>query len=402
MKKYLKGILITFCAVMGTLILLLAVSAILYTPEYILRCIRNGESEISDYQVFPERAIQRSASPYRYEEAPDSSIDALEVSYTIKGEAQAGILGKTLEDLGTTSLLVVHNDKLVYEKYLNGYQRDSVETSFSSIKSLNSLMIGIAIEDGFIQSEDQAISEFLPELKGTAFEDITLKNLLMMRSIIRYEEGSAWFGDDAKTYYYPDLRNLALHHMAVDKDYAGQFHYNNYHPLLMGMILERCTDMHVADYFQTKIWEKVGAEYDASWSLDSEKTGFEKMESGLNFRSVDYAKIGSMLLHRGAWNGQTVIGEEWLDRSVIAPEPLAQSDIDSPFLQGKNVGYQYMWYSIDNNSGGKDFFAAGKYGQYLYVSPDNDTLIVRTGISTGGVDWWPDVLRDIAAYTGSR
>lgn len=194
----------------------------------------------------------------------------------------------------------------------------------------------------------------------------------------------------------PNLRDLALHHIRFDADYAGQFHYNNYHPLILGIILERATGMHVAEYFQKKIWDKIGAEYDASWSLDSEDSGFEKMESGLNFKSIDYAKIGSMLLHGGKWNGNTVVSENWIGLSTIASEPLAKSDIDSAFLKGVEVGYQYMWYSIKNDKGGHDFFSAGKFGQYIYISPENDTVIVRTGKSTGMVDWWPDVFKQMA------
>lgn len=402
MKKTIKAIIIVICSLLGVSLALIMISCILYSPEYIFRCIKNGESKVTDYQIFPGRIIGKSTKPYHYETQPDVSFDNLNVTFTVMGKPAAEPLAAMLESRGTTSLIVVHGDIVVYEKYLNGYGRDSVETSFSSVKSLDSLMIGMAIEDGFIKSEEQSVADFIPEFKGTDYEKVTIKNLLMMRSNIKYEEGNAWFGDDAKTYYVPDLRDLALNHMSIDKDYKGQFHYNNYHPLLLGIILERSTGMHVADYFQKKIWDKAGAESEASWSLDSEKSGFEKMESGLNFKSIDYAKIGSMLLHRGKWNGQTVIGTQWLDRSLVAPEPLAQSDIDSPFLKGKSVGYQYMWYSIDNAKGGKDFFSAGKYGQYIYVSPENDTVVVRTGLSEGGLDWWPETLRDIAAYAGSR
>jgi CubicO group peptidase (beta-lactamase class C family) len=157
------------------------------------------------------------------------------------------------------------------------------------------------------------------------------------------------------------------------------------------MILERSTGMSVSEYFRTKIWEKVGAENNASWSLDSEKFGFEKMESGLNFRSIDFAKIGSMLLHHGKWNGQTLISEEWLDRSIIASEPMNAS----------GIGYQYMWYSFANEKGGYDYFAHGNRGQYLYISPENNTVIVRTGTEEGTIDTWIVALYQMAVYAGS-
>lgn len=401
MKKPLKVSLIALGCLAGALALLIVVSMILYSPEYIVRVLVNRGSKITDYRVFPERLIAKSDNPYHFEYAPDENLGSLPVQFTSSGKQATGTLGALLAENGTTSLIVVRGGKVVYEEYFNGYDRESVETSFSSVKSMDSLMIGMAIEDGFIESVTQSIADFLPEFKGTEFEDITLENLLMMRSKIGYEEGFAWFTDDGKTYYMPDLRALALRGMRVDPNYSGKFHYNNYHPLLLGLILERATGMHVADYFQRKIWNKVGAEYDASWSLDSEASGFEKMESGLNFRSIDYAKIGCMLLGGGTWNGNRVIGKEWLEQSTVAPEPLKPEDIDSDFLKGKNVGYQYMWYSVPDGQGGHDFFAAGKYGQYLYVSPANDAVVVRAGMHTGKVDWWPDVLGQVAKAAGN-
>ncbi len=397
MKKALKTTLITLGFIAAALAILLIVSSILYSPEYVCHCIANGESKITDYTMFPERVIAKSSDPYAYTYAIDDTFCDREVSYRSGGEPATQKLEDLLAQNGTTSFIVIQNDIVICEQYFNGYDQNSVETSFSSVKSLDSLMMGIAIEDGYIKSVDQPVSDFIQEFKGTPFEDITIEQLLMMRSDIRYEEGLAWFTDDAKTYYSPDMRDLVLNHMRIDAGYSGQFHYNNYHPLILGMILERATGMHVADYFALKVWDKIGAEHDASWSLDSERSGFEKMESGLNFISIDYAKIGSMLLHKGVWNGNAIVSEDWLLRSTIAPQPLAPEDIDSDFLKDIEVGYQYMWYSTENDQGGHDFFSAGKYGQYIYVSPENGTVIVRTGSSTGGVDWWPDVFRQIAS-----
>jgi CubicO group peptidase (beta-lactamase class C family) len=342
----------------------------------------------TDHLFFPERVIKKSAVPYRYGYRLDAAIDALEIQYTSKGQLRSQPLDALAQTTGTTSLLVIHDDEVVYEKYFNGSSAGSVNTSFSTVKSIVSLLIGMAIDDGFIRSEAQPISDFIPELNGTEFAGVTIRELLLMRSRIAYQEGGLWFGDNAKTYYYPDLRALALRHLRADAAYDGRFHYNNYHPLLLGIILERSTGTSVSEYLRQKIWEKIGAEYDASWSLDSMKSGFEKMESGLNFRSVDFAKIGSMLLHRGQWNGQTVVSVEWLDRSIIAPEPLEASDI----------GYQYMWYSFANERNGHDYFAHGNLGQYLYVSPENNTVIVRTGTEEGAIDAWVVALYQVAAY----
>lgn len=402
MKKALKIAAWVLGCVVAVSVLLVGICAIIYSPGYIYRAIVNGESKITDYKFFPKRVIAKSAKPYQYEYALNDALGLKDIRFETDGAEQTLPLEELLAGNQTTSFIIIQDDKIVYEQYFNGYGKDSVETSFSSIKSLDSLMIGMAIEDGYIKSVKEPIVNYIPEFAGTEFADITIENLLMMRSKIDYVEGFAWFTDDAKTYYMPDLRNLALHHMRIDADYAGKFHYNNYHPLLLGIILERSTGRHVADYFQKKIWDKVGAQFDASWSIDSEKSGFEKMESGLNFRSIDYAKIGSMLLHRGNWNGGQVVNGAWLDQSTVAPVPLAQDDIDSDFLKGQTVGYQYMWYSTPNDAGGSDFSARGKFGQYLYVSPNHNTVIVRTGYGNGGIAWWPEVLAQAASLADAQ
>lgn len=401
MKKPFKIISIILGSLISLCLVLLIISAVIYSPEYIYRVLVNGESKVTDYEFFPERVIAKSTTPYHYTYEINESLGEMEIRYhSFDGEMEIAPLRTVLENNDTTSFIVVKGDTVKYEEYLNGYTKDSMNTSFSSVKSLDSLLIGMAIEDGYIKNVDQSISDFIPEFKETEFETITIKNLLMMRSKIQYEEGFAWFTDDAKTYYMPDLRNLALNNMRIDKDYTGKFHYNNYHPLILGIILERTTGRSVSDYFQEKIWNKIGAENDASWSIDSEKTQFEKMESGLNFKSIDYIKIGSMVLHNGTWNGQDIVNEDWITESTIAPSPLTHFDLDSDFLRDKNVGYQYMWYSIENEKGGHDIFASGKYGQYLYISPENNVVILRTGISTGDIQWWPDVFKQIASLTG--
>ena len=238
MKKKARIALITIGSCLAVIILLVAVSCVIYTPGYIYRCITNGEGKTSDYLLFPARAIEKSVNPYHYEYDLDGNLSNIEVSYTTKGQLLEKPLDALAESTGTTSMIVIHQDKVLYEKYYNGYAADSVNTSFSTAKSIVSLMIGMAIEDGFIQSEEQLVGDYIPEFSGTEFADITIKELLMMRSKIAYTQGSLlslWFSDGAKTYYYPDLRALALTSLRVDTDYGGEFHYNNYHPLLLGI-----------------------------------------------------------------------------------------------------------------------------------------------------------------------
>ena len=370
-------------------------SIIIYSPEYMYRVLRYGNSDVNDYRIFSARIIEHSTQPYYYVENILDDLKNQLVSYKSKGKDNKKDLKCFLEDTNTTAFIVIHNDKIVFEQYINGYSRDSINTSFSSVKSIVSLLIGIAIDEGYIESEEQSIVEYIYEFKDTPMEKIKIKDLLMMRSEIKYEEGRLWFSDDAKTYYWPDLRELAVKHIKIDTKYNGDFHYNNYHPLLLGIILERSTGQSVANFLEEKIWKKIGTEYNASWSLDSKESGFEKMESGLNFRSIDIAKIGTMLLNNGHWNGEKIVSKKWIKKSIIPQMPINYQEYNETWLENKGVVYQYMWYILKNKKGGYDYYAAGKYGQYLYLSPQNNILIVRNGINTGEVDWWPGVLEQI-------
>jgi len=392
MKKIiLRSIVIIALLFVGIIIF----SVVYYSPEYMYRVIRYGESDVNDYNIFPERIIQHSARPYHYEKKDNNHLEDLVINYKYNNKEYEKTLMDLLEDTKTTSFIIIHDDKIIFEQYLNGYDRDSINTSFSSVKSIVSLLIGIAIDEGYINSEKQSIAEYIPELENTSFEEITIEDLLLMRSKIQYKEGGLWLGDDAKTYYLPDLRELAINHINIDKNYNYSFHYNNYHPLLLGIILERSTGQSVSNYLEEKLWKKLGTEYTASWSLDSNKSGFEKMESGLNFRTIDFVKIGSMLLHMGKWNGEDIISEEWMNKSIIAEFPLNEGYYTNSFLEKMDVGYKYMWYSSENTKGGYDYFAYGKYGQLLYISPMNNIVIARNGTETGKVDWWPEVLEYI-------
>ena len=132
-----------------------------------------------------------------------------------------------LKETDTTSFFLhLHDDKVEMEEYYNGYTKDTVNSSFSMAKSIDSLLNGIAIDDGYIKTVKQYIADYIIEFKGTNMESITIENLLLMRSNFRYKDGNIWFGDDAKTYYMPDLRDLALNHnnlTAKYRDNMGHF-----------------------------------------------------------------------------------------------------------------------------------------------------------------------------------
>lgn len=393
-KKIVIGIFTPVIAILLAFFILCIVTMCMFSPTYLGRVLTHWDSSVSDYRIFPERTIEKSEQPYSYVKNINSSLDDITVRYSNKQKT----LKEFVESTATTSFIIAKNDEIVYEKYANGYNKNSVNTSFSMAKSIVSLLIGKAIEDGYINSVNQPISDYINEFKELDIGKTTIEDLLLMRSDIAYDEDKLlWFGDDTLTYWYDNLRELALSHTNLTDKYNGKFHYNNFHPLLLGIILERSTGISVSKYFEREVWQKIGAEYNASWSLDSNKSGFEKMESGINFCAVDFLKIGSMVLHKGFWNGTQVINSEWLNLSTLCEFPIDNNEYEGSFLEGKNICYKYMWYCTPSAQSGYDIVAWGKSDQILYISPINNLVILRTGKTDGGVSNWVQTIKELIA-----
>jgi CubicO group peptidase (beta-lactamase class C family) len=382
LRKTVKGLVVLLGSIVGLFLLLFIALSIFNSPMYAWRLLRYGQSDIGDTAIFPERGIQRgetvSALPTEYAALPQ------DVTFSYQDQQRTENLEGLMQRTGTRAFIVIQNDVVTYEKYLDS-QRDSVNTSFSSAKSFNSALIGAAIADGSIGSVDDPMIQYIPEIAGRGLDTLTIRDLLLMNSGIRYVEGDelpfyyAPFADDALTYYPPDLRQVALRVESSGTPIGETFRYNNYHPLLEGILLERATGMPVAEYLQEKFWEPMGAEFPASWSLDSEESGFEKMESGINARAIDFARFGLIFLHNGVWNGTQILPEDWVRESTepLRPDPRVWETMsDGPDFGGY---YKYHWWGINNSDGSYDFYANGRYDQIIYVAPRKNVVIVRLG-----------------------
>jgi len=335
--------------------------------SYLARYVIRNAVDISDYKIFPAREIQNSPPVFHFSPPPDSNavLPLLNLAVPAKSRGtQTGMFDQYMEDNGTVAFLIIKNDTLLLERYYHGYGHASICTSFSTVKSFVSALIGIALHEKLIHGLDDPVANYLPELSASYWSEITIRHLLGMCSGLRYSEGFLPWSDDPRVYYSPDLRELAR--KAAREGPAGiRFHYNNYNLLLLGMILERVSGAGVSGYLQEKIWKPLGMEYPASWSLDSRQCGMEKMESGLNACAIDFAKFGRLYLHCGDWNGKQIVPESWV----------AESTTIAPGAKWSN--YKYLWW-IPRSGRGR-FMAVGNLGQFIYVAPDKGCLILRFG-----------------------
>lgn len=356
----------------------------------VARGVMWGDSDAGDLYRFPNRRMQAGNDPVWFEASPEGALSQLRVSNTVLQMVDKPFEA-FLEATNTTAFIVLHEDELLYEGYFNGTDRETIQTSFSAAKSFTSTLVGIALEEGFIDSLDDPITDYLPELleRDPRFKEITIRHLITMTSGLRWERSdSNPFSDDFVTYYSPDLRATALESQ-IDAAPGTIFLYNDYNPLLAGMILERATGMSVSKYMETRLWGPMGAEGDGSWSLDSEQSGFEKMFVGLNGRAIDLAKLGWLFLNDGKAGQREVVPQAWVAQVTAANEAIYTA-------RGAHANYyqHYWWLDVENEA----YYAEGDKCQFIYVYPKADLVLARFGIDCGGYAFGIDAMMLAAQY----
>ena len=349
---------------MKKLFALLIISLTIFSSCKVYRFFFRNFANITDYKFFPEHQLTHSSAPFHFNYSENLNASG---NLRVKGFAgESASLESVLEQSATVAFLIVRRDTILYEKYWDKYNDSSWVASFSMAKSYISALIGIAIHEGLIKSVNESITNYIPEIKDTALRHVTIRHLLQMTSGIKFTERYFNpFSDAAKFYYGTNLRR-SIEHIKLEVEPGTRFQYSSGNPQLLGLILERATKKTVTQYLQEKIWQPIGAEFDASWSTDRKKNGLEKTFCCLNAAARDYAKFGRLYLNDGMWNGVQVIPESWVDESV------------SPDLSAGGVSYyKYQWWL--NRCSSFDFSCDGLLGQRIFVYPEKEIIIVRLG-----------------------
>jgi len=276
---------------------------------------------------------------------------------------------KPLKDFKTVAFLVIDNDSIVFERYWEGFGSGKTSNSFSMAKSVVSLLIGIAIDDGYIESIDQPVSDFLDGFSEGKAADLRIRHLLQMTSGINFDETyNDAFGFMSKAYYGSDLKKLTFSYQ-VTVEPGTQFQYLGGNTLLLSFILEKATGKKISDYLSSKVWAPIGAEGDAYWSTDAK--GQEKAYCCIYAEARDFARIGKLYLNKGKWNGEQVVSENYLTESML---PSMVND-----LNGNPVDYYGFQWWIGIYEGETFYYMRGIGGQYVYVVPEKDLVVVRLG-----------------------
>jgi len=359
MAKFLKRFLATILVI----VVLFSAFLVISGRTYLFKAAWNGTANIDDYKLFENRTV----SPGEAQKWPVSA-DYNKINYP-------NDLNEKLERFGTTGLVVIKNDSLVFEKYWDGYSDSSLSGSFSVAKSITSLLIGAAIKEGKIISVDQKVGDFLPEFKDGMAGRLTVKNLLTMSSGSNWDESySNPFSVTTEAYYGDDLHKTATGIKIVKE--PGTYHeYLSGNTQLLGLIIEKATGKTVSEYASEKLWKPLGAEHSALWSIDK-KDGHEKVYCCFNSNARDFARLGQLMLDSGRWKGAAIIDSAYWKASITP------CGIKDEFNESCNY-YGYHWWIVPERQ--DIFYAWGILGQYVVVIPSKKMVIVRLGKESAGL-----------------
>lgn len=359
--KFFKRILLSFVALLLLIVIGLWVSGNGFLLSAISKTYLRGYStaNIDDHNYFNTRVI-KAGTTQDWPLASDYGANNLSPdfeAYLLKNHAVA--------------FLVAHNGALVTENYFDKYSETSQTNSFSMAKTVVTLLLGIAIEEGYIESLDQKLNDFLPEFKNdTRGAEASIGSLSSMSSGFNWDESYYNpFSPTVQLYYGSNVEDFLLKRN-FSRDPDTYFYYSSASTQLLTIALSRALkaknpDLTVSQYLSEKIWQPLGMDADALWHLDGE--GMELGYCCISTNARNFARLGQLMLQKGSWNNEQIISEEFV---ALMSTPKFEDD----------YGYS-TW--LGNYNGSPFFYFLGHLGQNIIVVPEHNLVVVRLGKQHG-------------------
>lgn len=318
-------------------------------------------------RLFSTRVVKRGSNVYSLPRSANPLT-----SLTFSSENKVYDLYDYISLNRISGIVAIKDGEIVYEKYQLGNSERSRWMSMSVVKSMTAILVGAAIHDGYIESIDDPVTDYVSELVGSAYEGVSVRNLLQMASGVRWNE----------TYTDPESDRRRLLEAQIAQEPGGmlrvmsklpraaepgsRWNYSTGETQVVAALVSAATKRPLADYLSEKIWAKFGMEADANWWLES-PGGLEVGGSGLSATLRDYARFGLFLLNGGVAGGENILPDGWIE------------DASSPKLvDGTHVNYGYMLWPIPDSAGTiheKAYEARGIFGQQIYVNPAENVVI---------------------------
>lgn len=378
MKKAGWAIVVIICCFGGYLML--------PSSYYLRRALTHFLPKIDQYPIFENRVV-KAGDPHPWKKSDTYNKTSIPEKYL-----------PVFEELETVAYVVIRDSAILFEQYWEDYSPVSHSNSFSMAKSIVSLAIGCAIDDGFITDADQPVSDFFPEFEGYNGKPLTLRHLLTMSAGVDFEEAySSPFSPTTQLYYGDDLGKIAFGMKEIEEP-GVNFVYQSGVTQLLAFIAEKATGEKISSYVSRKLWTPMQAEEDALWSLDK-KDGMEKAYCCFNSNARDFARFGQLLLNKGSWNGRQLISGSYLKEAVTPDSTLVFREYNEP-----NNSYGFQFWHLTYR-GMPVYLMRGILGQYVFVLPDKNTVIVRLGHKRSDtrssqhypddIDTWLDAAMDL-------
>ncbi len=354
-----------------------------------LRSVKYLIPDLGDSAKFENVTIQKSATPFYFKQNyPNKAYEKLKLH-----------LDTSLKNTKTNVFLIIKNDSIIYQYLSEEKALTTKQPSFSVAKSFVGTLVGIAIDKGEIKSTSELVIKYLPELakNDERFNRLTIQHVLDMRSGFNFSERSFNpFSKIVRSYYGADLKKM-VGKLKMKNEPGKVFEYQSINTQVLAFILEKAVGKSLQAQMQERLWQPLGAESDALWSMDDE--GNIKAFCCLNATALDFAKIGRLYLNGGNWEGKQIVSKKWVDITT-SPDSLTKLRYKNQFWATRDfkffkdsvsavssLGKEGLDYPVERNPDGRYFYAKkvydykaqGMFHQSVYVNPKNKVIIVRLG-----------------------
>ena len=335
-----------------------------------------GHPDKKDATRFDSKTIDPQKTNFRFEKR--TSPPLIKINDWTSDLPEFNTLPELCEQHKVREFLIIKNDTILFN-----YKKDlkqELHSSYSMSKCVVSCLVGMAIDDGYLESEDQFVKVYLPELiQNEKSAQLQIKHLLNHTSGIKNS-----LAMDGRMYYGNDIQK-EIEKVRFDCIPGHRQEYLNINTQLLGLILSKAVGKSLSEYAKERLWHPIGISSEVSWSTD--KKGIEKAFCCISASALDYAKFGRLYLHGGLWNDQRILSEYWYDRSI-------KRDTSD----GSSFNFNYSWHIGLKKYG--DFMAIGLYKQHLYIYPEKGIIIVLNNdrenkLEAERVNWW-NIFRQIS------
>ena len=342
----LVWICLSACQSLATYNALSSKDKVLFLPQ--------SEREIA----FTEMEKHSDVAIIKASSAPSPLIRGPEL--TLKGDLDA-----YFEEQHLAGLIVLSHGKVRLEKYAKGLNTDKNWSSFSIAKSISSTLVGAAIKDGYIKGTDDLVTDYIPELKGSAYDTVTIRHLLTMTSGVKWNESYRSPKSEVAKFirHKPEAGNNSIisfmRTLKREHPVGTRFNYSTGETNLVGVLISKSTGKSLSSYLSEKIWKPYGMESDALWALDQDDA--EIGGCCISARLRDYARFAQFIMDGAKIDGVSIVPKGWMETATT-----------SQHVFSENQGYGYLWWTYPNQS----YAAKGIFGQQIAIVPTHNYLIV--------------------------